>query len=190
MDPAGGQNKADGIRQLVSRMLCVLVPLTFWLIPLPIEPSMKHALAIALFMLLCWITEAVDHAVAGLIGCFLFWGLGVVRFDVAFSGFANNTTWFTFGAMVIGSAALKSGLARRLAYKALLHAGTSYSRILFGLIVMDFLLTLMVPSGIARITIMATIALGLVEALGLKSTSPAARGIFLIITYTAALSTR
>jgi solute carrier family 13 (sodium-dependent dicarboxylate transporter), member 2/3/5 len=159
----------------------------FWFAPLPIDPVAKHGLAIALFMVLAWITEAIDHAIAGLIGCFLFWALGVVRFDVAFSGFINDTTWFLFGATLIGIMASKSGLARRLAYHVMLRVGTTFPRILLGLIVTDFLLTLIVPSGIARIAIMAAIAIGLVEALGLPVGSNGARGVFLIVTYTAAL---
>jgi anion transporter len=158
-----------------------------WFAPLPIDLVAKRGLAIALFMVLAWITEVVDHAVAGLIGCFLFWALGVVRFDVAFSGFANDTPWFLFGATLMGVVASKSGLARRLAYHVMLRVGTTYSRILLGLIVTDFLLTLVVPSGIARIVIMAAIALGLVESFRLRPGSNRARGMFLIITYTAAL---
>ena len=93
-------------------------------------------------MVLAWITEEVDHAVTGLIGCFLFWALGVVRFDVAFSGFANDTPWFLFGATLMGVVASKSGIARRLAYHVMLRVGATYPRILLGLIVTDFLLTL------------------------------------------------
>jgi sodium-dependent dicarboxylate transporter 2/3/5 len=178
---------AVGVRAHIGRMLCVLIPLTLWFAPLPIEPVTKHGIAIASFMLLAWITEAIDHAVAGLIGCFLFWALGVVRFDVAFSGFANDTPWFLFGATLMGIVASKSGLARRLAYHVMLRVGTTYPRILLGLIITDFLLTFIVPSGIARIVIMAAIALGLVEAFQLRPGSNGARGIFLIITYTAAL---
>jgi anion transporter len=161
--------------------------LIIWFAPLPIEPATKHGLAIASFMLIAWIIEPIDHAVTGLIGCFLFWALGVVQFGVAFSGFANATTWFLFGATLIGIVATKSGLARRLAYYVVLRVGTTYPRILLGLIVTDFLLTLVVPSGIARIAILAAIALGLVEAFRLQPGSNVARGIFLIITYTAAL---
>jgi solute carrier family 13 (sodium-dependent dicarboxylate transporter), member 2/3/5 len=179
--------KADAERLLASRIICIVAPVLFWFAPLPIGPVTQHALAITLFMLLAWITEAVDHAVAGLIGCFLFWALGVVHFDVAFSGFANDTAWFLFGATLMGVMASKSGLARRIAYHVMLRFGTTYSRILLGLIVTDFLLTLIVPSGIARIVIMAAIALGLAEALGMPAGSNGARGIFLIITYTAAL---
>jgi len=174
-------------RGVVSCIICVLVPTIFWFAPLPIDPVAKHGVAIALFMVLGWITEVVDHAVVGLIGCFLFWALGVVRFDIAFGGFADDTAWFLFGATLMGVMASKSGLARRLAYHVMLRVGTTYPRILLGLIVTDFLLTLVVPSGIARIVIMAAVALGLVEALNLPVGSNRARGIFLIITYTAAL---
>ena len=181
------KSETGGVRQVIARMLCVLIPLLLWFAPLPIEPITKHGLAIASFMLLAWITEALDHAVAGLIGCFLFWALGVVRFDVAFSGFVNDTPWFLFGATLMGIVASKSGLARRLAYHVMLRVGTTYPRILLGLIITDFLLTFIVPSGIARIVIMAAIALGLVEAFQQQPGSNGARGIFLIITYTAAL---
>ena len=189
MDAAAVREKggAGGVRHHLCRIVCILIPLIIWFAPLPIESATKHGLAIASFMLIAWIIEPIDHAVTGLIGCFLFWALGVVQFGVAFSGFANATTWFLFGATLIGIVATKSGLARRLAYYVVLRVGTTYPRILLGLIVTDFLLTLVVPSGIARIAILAAIALGLVEAFRLQPGSNVARGIFLIITYTAAL---
>src|SRR5262249_10487796 len=51
----------------------------------------------------------------------------------------------------------------------------------------DFILTLMVPSGVARIVIMAAIALGLVDAFRVPAGSNVGRGMFLLITYCAAL---
>ena len=59
--------------------------------------------------------------------------------------------------------------------------------LLLGLIVTDFLLTFIVPSGVARLVIMASIALGLVEAFRATAGSNVARGMFLILTYTANL---
>jgi len=189
MDAAAGVEKSKPERapSRASLLVCVLIPGLFWLLPLPIDPAAQHALAITLFMVLAWIAEPVDHAITGLIGCFLFWVLGIARFDVAFSGFANDTTWFLFGATLMGVMASKSGLAKRLAYAVMRRVGTTYPRLLLGLIITDFLLTLIVPSGIARIVIMAAVALGLVEALKLPAGSNGGRGIFLIITYTAAL---
>jgi di/tricarboxylate transporter len=65
--------------------------------------------------------------------------------------------------------------------------GTSYSRLLLGLILSDFLLTFLVPSGVARIVIMAGVAAGLMEVFGLGPGSNVGRGIFIIITYTASI---
>jgi solute carrier family 13 (sodium-dependent dicarboxylate transporter), member 2/3/5 len=134
-----------------------------------------------------WITQAMDYTVTGFIGCFLCWALGVARFPVAFSGFANDTAWFLFSALLLGVIATQSGIARRLACKIMLFMGTTYPRLLLGLIVTDFLLTFIVPSGVARLVIMASIALGLVEVFDAKPGSNVARGMFLILTYTANL---
>src|SRR5262245_10828006 len=135
-------------------------------------------------MVVAWMTQAIEFALAGFIGCFLFWALGVVRFPVAFSGFANDTPWFLFAALLLGRIAGKSGIARRLAYSVMLRVGTTYSKILLGLIVTDFLLTFIVPSGLARVAILATIALALIEAFRAEKGSNIARGLFLIMTYT------
>jgi anion transporter len=161
--------------------------LVVWLLPLDLEPQVQQALAISTFMVLAWITHAVDHALTGLIGCYAFWALGVARFQVAFGGFAETTPWFLFGALLFGAMATKSGLARRLAYMVMRAVGHSYSRLLLGLILSDFLLTLIVPSGIARVVIMAAIALGLCDAFGVGPGSNIARGMFIILTYTATI---
>src|SRR3954452_21280568 len=187
-EPQAGEHHDEGLGRnviLVGQVLCVLVPLAIWFAPLDLEPQTKHCFAIVAFMVVAWITQEMDYTLAGFIGCFLFWALGIVRFPVAFSGFANDTAWFLFGALLIGAIATRSGVARRLAYFILLRVGITYPRILLGLIVTDFLLTFVVPSGIARVVIMAAIALGLVEAFGAARGSNVARGMFLILSYTA-----
>jgi solute carrier family 13 (sodium-dependent dicarboxylate transporter), member 2/3/5 len=163
----------------------ILVPVALWFLPLHLDSKAQHAIAIAVFMILAWATELMDHGLTGLIGCYLFWALGVVRFDVAFSGFADDTPWFLLGAILFGTMASKSGLARRLAYLVTIRVGTSYSRLLLALILSDFLLTFLVPSGMARVAIMAAVAVGLIDAFGLGIGSNVGRGMFLILTYTA-----
>jgi solute carrier family 13 (sodium-dependent dicarboxylate transporter), member 2/3/5 len=171
----------------IRQALCVVIPLAVWFAPVNLDPTMKHALAIALFMVVAWITQAMDYTVTGFIGCFLFWALGIARFNVAFSGFANDTAWFLFSALLLGVIATQSGIARRLGCFIMLAIGSTYPRLLLGLIVTDFLLTLIVPSGVARLVIMASIALGLVEVFRVTKGSNVARGMFLILTYTANL---
>ena len=129
----------------------------------------------------------LDHGVAGILGCFLFWMFGVARFETAFSGFADTSPWFLFGAVAIGLTAAKSGLARRLAFVVMRAVGHSYPRLLLGLIISNFLLTPIVPSGIARVVIMAAIAMGLVDAFGVGKGSNIARGMFVILVYQATI---
>ncbi len=169
----------------LGRVLAVVVPVVLWFTPLPLDPPVQKAIAVTSFFIIAWITHALDHALTGLIGCFLFWALGVVKFETAFSGFAHSTPWFLFGAVLFGLMATKSGLARRLAFLVMLGVGHTYSRLLLGLILSDFLLTFLVPSGIARVVIMAAVALGLIEAFGLGPGSNLGRGLFIILTYTA-----
>jgi solute carrier family 13 (sodium-dependent dicarboxylate transporter), member 2/3/5 len=170
---------------VIGQILCILVPPLVWFTPLPLQPVTQHAFAIVGFMVVAWITRAMDYALAGFIGCFLFWALRIVTFPVAFSGFANDTAWFLFGALLLGVVATQSGIARRIAYFVMLRVGVTYPRILFSLIVTDFLLTFIVPSGIARVVIMASIALGLAEAFNSPPGSNVSRGMFLVLSYTA-----
>jgi solute carrier family 13 (sodium-dependent dicarboxylate transporter), member 2/3/5 len=159
----------------------------FRMLPLGIDPRAHGALAIGIFMILSWMTQVLDHGVAGILGCFLFWMFGIVKFDTAFSGFADTSPWFLFGAICFGLMGSKSGLARRLAYLIMRGIGHSYPRLLLGLIVSNFLLTAVVPSGIARVVIMAAIAMGLVEAFGVGKGSNIARGMFVILVYQATI---
>src|SRR5262249_55676890 len=95
--------------------------------------------------------------------------------------------WFLFGAVCFGLTAEKSGVARRLAFGVMRAVGHSYPRLLLGLIISNFLLTPIVPSGIARVVIMAAIAMGLVEAFGVGKGSNIARGMFIILVYQATI---
>jgi solute carrier family 13 (sodium-dependent dicarboxylate transporter), member 2/3/5 len=163
------------------------VGLLVWLLPFPWGAEIQLVLAISAFMVVSWISHAMDHAITGFVGCFAFWATGAATFPVAFAGFAETTPWFLFGALMIGAMAATSGLARRMAYTVMRTVGHSYSRLLIGLILSDFLLTFLVPSGIARVVIMGSVALGLCHAFGATRGSNIGRGMFIIITYTATI---
>src|ERR1700680_2140639 len=63
--------------------------------------------------------------------------------------------------------------------------GAGYSRLLLGFILSSFLLTFLVPSGIACVIIRAALAIGVMEVFGLGRGSNVGRGIFVTLTYTA-----
>jgi len=173
--------------KMVGVVAGVGIPVLLWFLPLGIPPAAQHALAIAVFTIIFWIVQPIEHALTGLIACFLFFALKVVPVGTAFWGFSQKTTWFLFGAILIGVSAQHSGLGTRIATRILGAVGTSYSRILLGFILVDFALTFLVPSGIARVTILASIAIVVVQAFGEKRGSNIGRGLFIMLTYTATI---
>jgi solute carrier family 13 (sodium-dependent dicarboxylate transporter), member 2/3/5 len=174
-------------RQIVGLVLAPLIGIALWFLPTHESLVAQRAIAIAAATIVLWITEAVDHATAGFIGLTAYWASGVGTLGQIFSGFTGETPWFLMGALLIGSMAAKSGLAQRIAYSVTTRTGNSYSRLLLGFIVVDFLLTFVVPSGIARVTILGAIAIGAVEAFGVAPKSNIGRGLFIIITYAATI---
>jgi solute carrier family 13 (sodium-dependent dicarboxylate transporter), member 2/3/5 len=174
-------------RELLAAFITIFVPAAVWFAPLNMNVTARHAFAIGLFMVIGWMTEVMPHAVTGLVGCYLFWILGVVNFDAAFGGFSDETTWFYVGILLFGMMASETGLSRRLAVQLLKRFGDSYSNILLGLILFSFLLTFIVPSGVACVVIEASIAIGLLQAYGYAAGSNVARAIFITLTYTAGL---
>lgn len=174
-------------RQRAGLILAPLAGIVLWFMPTHESIVAQHALAIAAFTIVLWMTEAVDHASAGFLGLLLFWATGVGRISQIFSGFAGETPWFLLGAMLMGTMAAKSGLAERIALTIAVRTGSSYSRLLLGFIIVDFVLTFLVPSGIARVTILGSIAIGVVDAFGVGPKSNIGRGLFIIITYAATI---
>ena len=171
--------------RLIPATIAIGIGLVLWFEPASLAPASRHALAIGAFMIVSWMTQLLDPAITGLVGSYLFWALDVVKFPVAFGGFADSTTWFVFAAILIGAMATATGLPRRLALLILLRTGTSYSRILLGFIVADLALTLFVPAGAARVMLLAPVAIGVVDAFGVGSSSNIGRGLFVAITYAA-----
>lgn len=171
-------------RRLLKATACIAGPLLVWLAPLSIQPDAKAALAIAAFLILAWMTELMEYSVAGLLALFLFWSTGTATPEVIFSGFVNDASWFYIGAMLIGAMATKSGLPQRIGNYVVANVGLTYSRLVLGLIIVNFLLTFIVPSGAAVLVVMASIAIGVIRLFGVDKGSNIGRGIFLVVTYT------
>jgi anion transporter len=168
-------------------LLGPLVALLIWSVPLGIETAAQKALAIVAFMILYWVMEPIDHGLTALIGCYFFWALKIVKFSVAFSGCASSMPWFLFGALLMGEAAAQTGLVKRLGFMLMGRVGTSYRQVFFGFLVLSFLLTFFIPSGLGRLAILGPMAVGILKAFGLGERSNVAKGLFVILTYTCGL---
>jgi len=180
--PAQVGNDRHSRKALVGAALGPLLAAAIWYAPLGLEPLPQHALAIMAFMVVYWVAEPIDHGITGLAGCFLFWALDIVDFEVAFSGFADSTPWFLYGAMLIGEAAARSGVARRIGFLVIRLIGTSYSRLLLSAILLALILNFLVPSGTAQIAILGPILVGIVAAFEVDRLSNIGRGLFVTLT--------
>jgi sodium-dependent dicarboxylate transporter 2/3/5 len=178
---------AHSVKSLIGLLLGPIVALAIWFAPLPLEPKAKHAIAIVALMVVYWALEPIDHGMTALVGCYLFWALGITKFDTAFSGFTDNTPWFLFGAMIMGEAAARTGLASRIGYIVMGRIGTSYAKLLLGVIVLVLILNFLVPSGMAQLAIIAPMIVGVMTAFGVEKGSNIGRGMFIILTYTCGL---
>lgn len=174
-------------KQKTGLILGPLLALAIWFSPLAIDDTARQALSIVALMIVFWIFEPIDHGITALLGCYLFWALKITKFSVAFSGFADSTPWFLFGALIMGEASAESGLATRIGYIFMGLVGTSYARLLVSVVLLVLVLNLFVPSGMAQLAILAPIIMGVISAFGVDKKSNIGRGMFLTLTYTCGL---
>ena len=173
-------------RSMLYFLLAIFVGVAFTYLPLGLNPVVQKAVGVTLYAIVLFIAEPIPLAMSGLTACLAYVIFGVSKFGTAFAGFAQSTTWFIFGAMLIGTMVAKSGLATRMALHILSRA-RSYKMLVGGMLFLNFLLTFLVPSGVARVVILCTICLGMVNALGYDKNSNIARGLFCGCTFAAAL---
>lgn len=102
------------------------------LIPLNgLSYSGHAAIALLIFAIIMWATEALHLAVTSLILLFIQPIIGVASFDNAVIGFANPIIFLMIGGFIIAEAIRKSGLAQRLTYTMLNKVGTTPGKSLF-----------------------------------------------------------
>jgi len=112
--------------------LAIIAFIVVMLIPMNGLSYPGHAaIALLVFAVIMWATEAVHLAVTSLIILFIQPIIGVESFDNAVIGFANPIIFLMIGGFIIAEAIRKSGLATRLTYAMLNKFGTSPDRSIF-----------------------------------------------------------
>lgn len=89
------------------------------------------AIALLVFAIIMWASEAIHLAVTSLIILFIQPIIGVATFENAVIGFANGIIFLMIGGFIIAEAIRKSGLATRLTYAMLKRFGTTPNRSIF-----------------------------------------------------------
>ena len=186
-DMGKGTHLNPDLRLFLYVLISVCVGLVTYFLPVAMAETGRRALAISIFVIAMFILEPVSLAVTGLLGCWLYWVWAKVPAALAFSGFHSDTPWFILCVLLLGIMAESSGLAKRIAYNMVCRLGTGYSSILAGMMVLNLLLTFIIPSGMAKALVLCTISIGLIQSYGLAKNSNIGRGLILAMTYQAGL---
>jgi hypothetical protein len=143
-------------------------------------------LAIAAAMVLCWLLGILHPAMVGFIGAFLFAATGV-DFDTAFHGFATETPWFLYGALLLAGAADRSGLTQFIGARTPRPIIRHWLSASIAVIVLAYLVSLVVPSSLAKATMLAILAAGWAERVPGWNRKPARMFLVLMASYAAAI---
>ncbi len=168
------------------------------LLPTPAAlPVAGHRmLAILVFAVIIWMTEALDYAVSALvIAALMAFLLGTspsltnpkalmgtsAGLGIAFGGFANTALALVAAALFIAAAMTITGLDKRIALTILSRVGTETRHVVAGSILVGFVIALLVPSTTARVSCLVPIMLGIIAAFGVSKKSAFA-GMLMITT--------
>jgi anion transporter len=147
--------------------------------PAPLDTAGMRFLATLTAAVVLWSVNVFDDFVVAL-GLLLSWIVaGVVRPDVALSGF-TKPSWFLFvGALGLGAGVTRSGLLYRAALAMVRRVAPSYPRYTAILAVAGLLSTPALPSMISRMAVVAPVSWAIAESVGFTPRSPGAAGIVL-----------
>jgi anion transporter len=166
-------------------LLAIAALVAVLLLPTPASlPVAGHRmLAILVFAVIVWMTEAIDYAVsAGVIAVLMAFLLGFspnpanpnvlmgtsAGLTLAFGGFANTALVLVASALFLAAAMTATGLDKRIALTVLSRVGTDTRHVVVGTILVGIVIALLVPSTTARVACLVPITLGIIAAFGVN----------------------
>jgi anion transporter len=157
------------VLKLVGLVIGPLLLIIIWLYPVPgLSIQGRHALAIALFTATWWIFAVVPPVIPALLACILFMVTGTVKAMDAFSGFSNPSIWMIMFALIISKAVDSSGLGKRIAITMVTSNKLTFSRLIAVLSLLCMIVPFFIPAGPAYVALLMTLAVGLLEAVGME----------------------
>ncbi len=152
-------------RALIFVSIAFAVSLLLFLInPFKVEPLANKVLAVAAFVIVLWVSEAMPMAVVALLPLVLFPLLNIATLEITASSFANPIIFLFMGGFLIGLAIEKWNLHRRIALSIVQLMGTSGDRIVLGFIIASGFISMWL-SNTATTMMMFPIALSVIHVL-------------------------
>jgi sodium-dependent dicarboxylate transporter 2/3/5 len=163
----------------------------------------QRVLGITLFAVIMWISEAVPYEYASIaivlfLAIFLGFSpaqgtsgnlLGTAKaLQIAVSGFTSTGTILVTAALLLAAAIQITGLEKRITFRILKVFGPKTHRIFAGIILVMLVLDFLIPSIIARASIVTPLAMGLVTTFDIDRKSTFARNLLICVAMSASIS--
>jgi anion transporter len=200
MPPTGPSTK-----KLVFLLLAFVIMIAMAFMPKPAGLTIagQRVIAVLVFAVMIWITEAVSYPVSSMLilsALIVFLGispagtattgqLGTVKaIPVAMSGFINPGWVLVSAGLFMAAIIAQTGLEKRLALKVLQIVGPKANNFIAAMIIIPQILAFIMPAMVARAATLTPTAFGLITALKLDKKSTFARMSLLTIGFATALS--
>ena len=159
----------------------LVVPLALGIVPLRISIPMQAYLALTLWAVLMWMFRLIPEGMVGALLPVLYLLFKVGTPQQVFQGWQSGVPWITLGGLIIGSVMVNSGLAKRIAYRALAVTGSSLSGVILGISVAAFVITPFIPSVMGKVSLMVPLVIGMCQASDIKPESKTASAMMLAV---------
>lgn len=136
------------------------------------NPQAMKTLAVVIWSVVIWVTEAVPVGVTGLIIPMLLYVTGALpKMPQAFAGYTAHTTYLCLGAFIFAALMQLSGLDKRISIACLnFFRASSADQLIRAMFINNFILAVLIPATAARGATLLPIVKGF---LGVFNSSPA-----------------
>lgn len=152
-------------KQWTGLVLAFVSFVTILLIPAikHLETAGQRCLALFVAVFLLYIFESIPAAVISIAIVPALVVLKITDIGQALSGFSSTSTYLVIGSFILAAAMIKTGLGKRITYHLLLFIGTSPVGISFGLMLVNVIMALLIPSSTARTAMLLPICLSIIH---------------------------
>lgn len=182
----------------IGLILAVTALVGILLLPTPegLTIAGHRVLAILVFAVVVWISEAVTYEASSIMimGLLVFligtapsltnpevaWGTSA-SMNLALTGFGNSALALVTAALFLAACMTYTGLDKRIALRTMNLVGTSTKSIFIGTMLVIVVLSLVVPSATARSAAMLPIVLGMILAFGVDRRSNLGAGLMIVV---------
>ncbi|MBF0414261.1 MAG: anion permease [Magnetococcales bacterium] len=170
------KTKSEGVAGFTGWLLAIVLPIIVWLMGIEynLEQNIITSMMIFSSTVIMWMFSLVDDYIPGLFAIVAILMAGLVPPTVVLSGFASNSFLMAMSILGLSTIIASSGLGYRTSLLLLYYLPNSRFWNNFGIAMMGFFLTPMIPSINARLTMVSPIYEDLVKNLRFSPNGTAA----------------